>query len=303
MEYLKKILALALCTVMLAGCASSDESSTAETAAADSEADVTLELEGETIPSDAEGTMLYQSDRANIRFVREVHDEFNYYLVLEIENLTDERFMVGANDIAVNGVMIDPFLYAIAEAGETTEAAMEFMIYNLERSGISELGTVEFSFFITDGLSEEGLESSELITLDLREAAEPEKPEGTEIYNENGLEILYTGMQPSESTNGSASFYVNNATGKDIDVDIINVKIDGVDVYAEMYYPISPDRSRVCDMYFWDEAVLLEDSKTLEFELGAIHPETYEPYIETGNLTVDLQSMYEPETEEATEAE
>ncbi|MBQ8724750.1 MAG: hypothetical protein IJY74_03650 [Oscillospiraceae bacterium] len=289
MEYLKKILALALCTVMLAGCASSDESGIDDTG--DSAAsDEVSEIEGETVPSDADGTMLYQSDRANIRFVREVHDEFNYSLVLEIENLTDDRFMVGANDIAVNGVMIDPFLYAIAEAGETTEAAMEFMIYNLERSGISELGTVEFSFFITDGLSEEGLESSESITLELRDAAEPEKPEGTEIYNKNGLEVIYTGMLPSESTNGSASFYVNNATGKDIDVDIINVKIDGVDVYAEMYYPISAGKSRVCDMYFWDEAVLLEDSKTLEFELGAIHPETYEPYIETGNLEVDLQS-------------
>lgn len=302
MEYLKKILALACCTVMLAGCASSDESSIAENEETTA-ADEVSEIEGETIPSDAEGTMLYQSDRANIKFVREVHDEYTYSLVLEIENLTDERFMVAANDIAVNGVMIDPFLYAIVEAGETTEAAMQFEIYYLERSGISELGTVEFSFFITDGLSENGLESSEVITLDLRDAAEPEKPEGTEIYNDNDLEILYTGMQPSESTNGSASFYVNNTTGKDIAVDVINVRIDGVDVYAEMYFPISSGRSRICDMYFWDEAVLLEDSKTLEFEFGAINPDTYEAYIETGNLTVDLQSMYEPEAEEVTEAE
>lgn len=296
MEHLRKIAAVICGAVMLAGCAANEErgstADTEETTAA-SEA----ENEGETFSSELDGTMLYQSDRANIRFLREVHDDYKYSLVLEIENLTDNQFMVAANDIAVNGVMVNPFLYAIAEAGETTESAIEFSVYDLERSGIGELGSVEFSFFITDGLSEDGLESSDIITLDLREASKPEKPDGVELYNEGGIEISYTGMKPDESTNARASFYISNDMGKDIYVDIINIKIDGEYVAAEMYYPINDGKSRLCDMYFWDEGVLLEDSKTLEFELGAIDPDTYEAYIETGSLTVDLQSMYEPEDE------
>lgn len=289
MEYLKRIAAILLCAGLLTGCASTK---TDESSAAGSDAD-----------NNTEGTLLYQSELVNISYTDLDSDEAYTYLNLEIENLTDGQLIVAADNISVNGTMIDPFLYTPAEGGKTTEAQMEFLNMDLEERGIESLGHVEFSFFITDGTSTEGLERSEIISLDLGEAVPPVREEGVVIYDSDGLKITYLGMEPSDSTDGQAAFDVQNDLGQNVIINIRDVYIDGTAVTAELYHPITDGMYRVCDMFFWDEGVLLEDSEVLEFEMGAFDPETYESILETGTLTVDLQSMYEPEAETTEAAE
>ena len=278
MKNRKRLAAILCCAGMLTGCNSEvqpdDTSSPSEES---SEA--------------SEGTMLYQSDRVRIKFTGESSDEMYTYLDLEIENLTDGQLIVAANDIAINGAMIDPFLYAATEGGKTTDAQMEFSNAVLEEQGIESLGDVEFSFFITDGSSSEGLERSEIITLELHEPTAPKRAEGVVIYDNSGMKITYLGMKPSESTDGTAAFDVQNDMGQNIIIDIRDICIDGVYVNAELYHPITNGKFRVCDMIFWDEGVLTEDAGVLEFEMGAFDPETYESILETGTLTVDLQSI------------
>ena len=239
----------------------------------------------------------------NIRYTGQSSDDYYIYLNFKAENRTDGQLILAADDIAVNDAMIDPFLYAPVDSGQTKTVQMEFSKAELEELGIEALGCVEFSFFITDGSSSDGLERSEIITLDVGESSSPERAKGAVIYDSNGLKITYLGMEPSDSTEACVTFDIQNDMGENIRIDVRDVYIDGTAVTAELYHPISDGKYRVCNMYFWEEGVLLEDSKTLEFELGAFDPETLDSILETGTLTVDLQSMYEPEAETTKAAE
>ncbi len=285
MNIFKKITAISVCLILAAGFTGCEEKSVN---GSDNATEATTEEGVTSSPSSADGSVLYESERMKITFVNETKDEYNRYINFSVENFTDEQLMLAANDISIEGRMLDPFLYSVCPANETTETAMEFKLYELERAGITELTELSFSFFITDGSSPEGLESSDILNLKLRAGASPADIEGELLFSNESMNVRFVNAYPSEAAAGYACIYVENLTEQDVFADIKDVFIDGTSVAAEMYDPINAGMDKVCYMDFRDEGVLTEESKTITFNLGLIHPETYEAVAETGDVTASV---------------
>ncbi len=281
-----RIIAAFLClTAALTGCSKGESSSTAQT---DSK-----ETASETAVEGSESDVLYKSELMTIKYTGETKDELYTYLNLEVTNHTDKQLMLGANNISADGVMLDPFLYSVCNANSVTETAMEFDNINLSHSGFTELGEVSFSFFITDGSSPNGLESSDMLTLKLRQVQPPSVPEGTVIFDSDNISVMYTEFYPSDLGTGYAMFYIENKAQHDVIIDIKDVQIDGEYFSAEMYDPINAGMKKLCYMDFWDDGVLTEDAETITFNLGVLNPETLEAYMETGIISADLTNQTE----------
>ena len=278
MKHLKIMAAFLCCAAFLSGCAQPEESSITETDEASASGTDT-------------GEMLYQSEYVNIEYTGKSSDDYYTYLNFNVENLTDRQLVIAANDISINDAMIDPFLYAPIESGVVSEVQMEFSNTELEEQSLENFGTVEFSFFITDGSSSDGLETSGKLTLDLGEFTASERKEGIVLYDSGGLKVVCIGVKPDDSLNASVTFDIQNNMGQKIDIDIRDVYIDGSPVDAQLYHSIGEGKHRVCDMYFWDEGVLTDSSEKIEFVLGAFDPETFDCILETDTLSADLKSL------------
>ncbi len=278
------ILACAFLSAGFIGCEDKNDDTVPETSTeAATEEGVTVN------PSSADGSVLYESERMKITFVNETKDEYNRNLNFSVENFTDEQLMLAANDISISGRMFDPFLYAVCPGGETSEATMEFSLIELERAGIDELTELSFAFFITDGSSANGLETSELVTLSLRSGTPLREVVGEELYSDENMRVAFVEAFPSNLGAGYACVYVENYTDRNIAASVMDVYIDGEYVDTEMFELINAGKNKVCYMDFWDEGILTEDSEKISFNVGLLEPETYEIVAETGNITASVK--------------
>lgn len=283
----KKFTAILVCAFLASGIIGCEEKSNDAATEASTEA---VTEEGVTVnPSSAEGSVLYESECMKITFVNETKDEYNRNLNFLVENFTDEQLMLAANDISIGDRMFDPFLYAVCPGGETSETAMEFSLIELERAGIDEFTELSFAFFITDGSSADGLETSEPVTLSLRSGAPLREVEGEELYSDENMSIVFVEAFPSDLGAGYACIYVENYTDRNIAASVMDVYIDGEYVDTEMFELINAGKSKVCYMNFWDEGILTEDSEKISFKVGLLEPETFEVVAETEDITASLK--------------
>ena len=104
----------------------------------------------DTTPAD-DGQEIYNSD--GIRIVAKYVDEDSFWgnaVVLYLENSTDKKVTITADDLAVNGYMMSPFFSSTIYPGKMAVSDITLLQSDLDTNGIKSVDDVEVSFDISD---------------------------------------------------------------------------------------------------------------------------------------------------------
>ena len=71
---------------------------------------------------------------------------WGYAVNLYLINKTDKNIMFSADDVSVNGFMVDPFYGEMVSAGKCAFSSMTWFEENLEENNISDIEEIEFTF-------------------------------------------------------------------------------------------------------------------------------------------------------------
>lgn len=176
-------------------------------------------------------------------------------LLLELENTTDSMVYVSSSDIKINGLVvsgstwssdaINPGKRRIAEVELSSVLDGEFW----STYGITEVGSVSLSLEQSD---EEGVTLAEKtpVTIAIPGASAGFDAAGKEVYNSNGLRIVFKAVQ-EDASDWSDDLYVllaaENSSGKTLTIDDVydSLSVNGFMTDYSFY------NSDNCDAVAW----------------------------------------------------
>ncbi|MGN1418144.1 MAG: hypothetical protein ACI4W6_02325 [Acutalibacteraceae bacterium] len=103
-------------------------------------------------PVDDSGFLAYEDDNVKI-VVKKLNSSDSFWgsdLYLYIENNSDKSLTVQANDVSVNGFMVDPMFSCEIDAGKKAFDTISFFETDLENNSITDITNIELKFHIID---------------------------------------------------------------------------------------------------------------------------------------------------------
>lgn len=252
------------------------------------------EVEPEPIlPED--GTVLF--DEGDILVVADWRDGDPYAdtIPVYVRNDSSRDIRVSAQLVSVNGYMTEnSFLYCSAEAGRSAMDTLWLDLEDLEDAGIKEASRISFCLNIYDADSYETIVTSDMITL-RTDAVETPAPaeDGTVLYEENGIQFVYTGCIGETCADGELRFYLENNTGRFMNLYIDDVLVNGESADLFMWQELPPD----CKAITYIDLYSLEDSgietvaaiHTVEFVLGISDRDDWDFLFQSEPLRISLE--------------
>lgn len=264
------------------------EEAAEELTEAETEEESEEESEKETEPAQVSEGVLYESENVRITFTGEEESYGDYDLKLKIENLTDKKITVSAENISIGKAMVEGYLYAEISAGKTANEEMSFYEEDLKINNIDKLGTVECSFIIRDSDTYETIEESGYVSLKLRDVSDYKRNEGKVVCDADGIKVTYVGIIEDEFFGNYIMFEVENTTGKDVTVSAEDVSVDDVMTDGFLYVDVRDGMYANTDMSFFDD-VDVNAVSSMEFIIEAYDSDTYDTIVETDPITVELK--------------
>lgn len=192
-----------------------------------------------------------------------------------VENHTDRDLTVCIRDTIVNGYMMDTaFYYCDVREGSLAMSTLYLSEEGLNNAGIRAVTDLSFCLEAMDQDSYETV----LITNRIDLAASPEPgtmihvvPEGTFLYDRDGIRVSFLGYRPSEYdpdtvSNGQLLFHIENDTDRHLQVYPLEVLVRGEISDVSLWCQLYPGTKAVSPMYLY----------SLE-ELGVDTPEELYP--------------------------
>jgi len=304
------------CVLALSACGSSDVeqesqdsedivSSAAETAAISSD-----EVEGAPVRADSsdtdftdatiEETELYNADGITVTAT-----EFNangYYgpeIEVRIQNESDVTVDIIAQNVAVNGYMLDPgLLYVEAMPGDTIEEEISLYDIYLDARGIDTVATVALTIEVMDAETYEEIGTGDRITLTTSAAegySQPVDDSGDVILDEDGVRVVSQGLKQDDNWAGDLVLYIENDTDMFIGVSCTDIYINGkseddnVLLWADLY----ADTRIVTGMYLMDIEDLdiesIADVKEISFQLMIMDQDDMEVIYTSDPITLNFE--------------
>lgn len=182
-------------------------------------------------------------------------DQGDFDLNLTIENNTDKKIAISKCGLFVNDMMLgyydgpasidisnrdfsleyNTYVAAGMDAGEaepggTVETSIDISGSDLEEAKINSIGKIELMFNVFNTESCTGLfrtDLAEIKTSEYENASSSETPEGTELFNQDGIRILAYGFTSAKEGKGEyeyetyrLNFYAENNTDSDISIQV-----------------------------------------------------------------------------------
>ena len=248
------------------------------------------ESEKETSESQTSDKVIYESENVRIEFIGEEQTESYFEINLSIENLTDSNAVVYIERGSVCDVMVDSFMYAEIEAGQTSEETISFYSRDLEMNNIDQIGTVEFKAIVSDAESYETIEKTDMLSIKLDEVSSYKRNEGKVIFNDKGFKLTYIGVKSVEDTllGSNIVFELENSSDRNITVSMDGVKVDGNECDAFHFNEITAGKYTNTDFSFFDE-IDFAAAKKVEFTFRVIDSDSYDSIIEEYPVTIELK--------------
>lgn len=122
------------------------------------------ELETQIKPDKNNDSVIYEDETVKITYTG-IEESYSTDVKLTIENLSEQKIIVQARDVSINGIMANPIFSSNVSAGKKANDSMSF--YNLKDDGIDKIETIELSFHIFDEDSWDTIIDTEPITFDV----------------------------------------------------------------------------------------------------------------------------------------
>jgi hypothetical protein len=226
------------------------------------------------------------------------NDDDNTFMGPEIyyrfENNTDTNVSIQMIDTSVNGVMIEPTLFADVAAGKQKEDYAILDYYELENSGIDVVASLEFKFSIINSESYDTIFESDIITLDTSAKntyVQEYDTSGEVIYDSNDIKIVAKGLDTSDDIYGpQIKLYIENNTNEAMSIDIKDFSANDkmADVYFTCY--VLPDKKAIESITFVDlEANGIDEIQNAEFYFNIYDPVTWDTIVDTDVISLSFE--------------
>lgn len=209
-------------------------------------------------------------DKNNIKVtVTEITYE-EYYgptLSLLLENNSAKDITISSENVSVNNIVCNAYMYEDVNAGKKTYADMSFYESDLTSVGITEIGTIEFFLHIYEQETYDTIDDSDVIKLVVNEnvTAAPVS-NGEKIYSKNGITIYNEKptMEDDDYYDYVSRFFIVNETNTDISISTDDVSVNGFMINPYCSETVPAGKMAYTSLYF--SKTDLEDNKIKEIE-------------------------------------
>ncbi len=309
--------AAAMCVLPLAACGSGGQETseaeiaqteentdlvdTAEDTEKDSAADDDDLKTSDTVFTEAaiEQTELYNDNGITVTATGfDANASYGPEIGIEVVNDSDMTVEVSADDVSVNGYMLEPgLLYIAASPGETVDDEITLYNYMLDASGIDTVAEISLSIVLTNSETMEGIDVGDRVTLTTTAADEFTQTvddSGDVIYDEDGIRVVNQGLMEDDTWDGDLVLYIENGTDKYIGVTGENVTINGqLEENTNFWADLQPDTRAVTSMYLLDiedqDINNIDDIKEISFQILIVDQDEWEQMDESDNITLSFE--------------
>ncbi len=243
-----------------------------------------------------EETELYNADGITVTATGfNAEAEFGPEIMVRVVNDSDMTVDVTAEDVTVNGYMLDPgLLYIVASPGNMVDDAITLYNFNLDARGIDTVATVSLSISVKDDETYEEIGTGERITIETSAAegfTQSVDDSGDVIYNKDGIRVISQGLMKDDLWDGDLVLYAENDTDKYIGVTCTDISVNGQpEEYATFWVDLKPDTRAVGGMYLMDmddlELENIDDVTEISFCLQIIDQDEWEEMDLTDEITL-----------------
>lgn len=183
-------------------------------------------------------------------------------LLVEVENTTDDTVFASVGDVAVNGLGVQSGTWSTdwVSPGKRRIISMSLssMLEDSQRAtfGLEQIGTLSYSFGFKD-MDGDALVLPQMLTLSCSDGGSYD-PSGEEVYQENGVRIVYKGLVPDDfeySDDIHILLLIENSSGQPLnfDIDTNSVSVNGYMTSALCYSrTTAPGGSAILDVELTD---------------------------------------------------
>ena len=171
-----------------------------------------------------------------------------------IENNSDKNLNILANDVSVNGYMVDGALAETIAAGKKANSEMFFKDSDLEDAGIETITDIGFSLYIFDDNFDEYYESEQIVlyTSAAGSYTQTYDDSGYEAFNNGGIRLIVKGLRNDSFFGPELLVYIENNTDKNITVQVRNVSVNDYMVSGFMSDDVLAGKKAIGTVRFFD---------------------------------------------------
>ena len=221
---------------------------------------------------------LFTDGNAEVIVTGVEYDE--YYgpeISVQIENKSDKKLTFSSQECYINDYAVYASLYTDVDAGKKAVDEITFSSSDMALAGITSIEKIEFSFRAYDEDYEDLVDSGlvEIKTSKSDSFKAPAAPEGTSLFNKDGIELVVVKYAKDGVDEYYAEptlvMYAKNTTDKKLTISSDDLYVNGFKVDATYYETLDPGKCSVSTIIFYEEYLeksKIEKDAIEEFELN-----------------------------------
>lgn len=216
-------------------------------------------------------------------------------LKLLIENNSEQNLTVQANNVSVNGIMIESVFSCDVAAGKSANDGITLLSSDLEQAGIENIQNVELNFHIFDTESWDTVLDSDTIyiatSLDGTEEQNVDDS-GVVLLEQDGIKITVKEADSEESFWGADIYiYVENNTDKNVTVQASSVSLNGFMVEPYFSCDVAAGKKAYDTITFMEsdlEENGIDSISDMEISFHVFNTESWDTIFDTEALAVSF---------------
>lgn len=243
-----------------------------------------------------EEQVLMDKDSFKVTALSFVDDDNSFMgpeMYFRFENNSDANVSFSMIDASVNGLMIEPTLFAEVAAGKQKEDYAILNNYFLEELGVDVIASIEFKFNISNSDTYETILVSDMITIDTSAKdtfVQKYNDAGEVIFDSENIKIVSQGLTNDEINGPQIRLYIENNSNTIISLDVKDLSVNGnmADIYFSAY--VLPGKKAVESISFADLAANgIDEIDNAEFYIDIYDPATWDTIVTTDTISLSLK--------------
>lgn len=243
-----------------------------------------------------EPTVLYDQDGITLTATEILPSYGDLEVRVTLTNHSGQAVTISSEGLSVNGyAMSASGIYCSASPGETVEDYFFLYQEDLERADITTIAQIQFRLQIRDPNTYDELAMSDVLTLKTdapEDFVQSVDDSGMEIYNADGIRVVFREMTLDEDSDGVAYFYVENATDQVMTVCSTLLSVNGSEAMGSIWLELLPNSRGVEGMVCYDlDSLGIDDAGDLEelsLTICVDDGASWENMVITDPITIDL---------------
>ncbi len=233
-----------------------------------------------------EETELYNADGVTVTATGfDAEASYGPEIQIRVTNDSDRTVDITAEDVEVNGFMMDPgLLYVVASPGGMADSEITLYNFVLDANGIDTVAAVTLSIVVSDDETYEEIGRSDRMTLTTSAAegfTQTVDDSGDVLYDADGIRVVCQGLKEDDVWDGDLVIYAENNTDLYVGVTCEDVSVNGQpQENVSFWADLQPGTRNVTGMYLMDledlELENVEDVEEISFRLQIIDQDAWE---------------------------